>query len=341
MGETHPRPSVMPVTTNGSPGKESDLARPAGPARPEAGPNAGGTGDEEETEVLLRDVIAREPLAPEIVRLIDADLDANNLEIPRAPHLTSRILDYLSDPNLSTNEVCRFIRTDPQLSTKVLEMANSARFASAEPIFNLKLAIIRLGLRRVGEVAYELSTDIKAFHGRKRGHILTRLWKFSLATGFTCEELSRHVPGASVAGESAFLTGLLHAVAAPAILNAIGKLERQKKTRHLKDEEVQALLSLLSTLLSARVAKRWKVPVEVQEAIRLQDRPTRFRKEKPAALMLVCSKLIVRGFGLGVHAEEMDFRRNRDLRLLRVNDQRKVEDVAAKVRCKLGEIWKT
>jgi HD-like signal output (HDOD) protein len=341
MGETQPRPSLLPVATNGSPGDEPGLARPAGPGGPSAAPGAGGGEGDEESEVLLRDVIAREPLAHEIVRLIDADLDANDLEVPRAPHLTSRILDYLSDPNLSTNEVSRFIRTDPQLSTKLIEMANSARFASAEPIFNLKLAIIRLGLRRVGEVAYELSTDIKAFHGRKRGHILARLWKFSLATGFTCEELSRHVPGVSVAGESAFLTGLLHAVAAPAILSAIGKLERQKKTRRLNDEEVQALLTLLSTLLSARVAKRWKVPVEVQEAIRLQDRPTRFRKEKPAALMLVCSKLIVRGFGLGVRAEEVDVRRNRDVRLLRVNDERKLQEVATKVRCKLGEIWKT
>lgn len=340
MGELHPRPSLVPAAANGTRGG-SDLEHPADSVRPAAVPIAPGAECEDDPEVLPQDVIDREPLAPEISRLINADLDAHDLEIPRAPHLTSRILDYLSDPNLSTNDVSRFIRTDPQLSTKLLETANSARFASAEPIFNLKLAIIRLGLRRVGEIAYDLSTDIKAFHGRKRGHILTRLWKFSLATGFTCEELSRHAPGVSVAGESVFLTGLLHAVAAPAILSAIGKLERSKKCRRLNDAEVQSLLTLLTTLLSARIVKRWKVPGEVQEAIRLQERPTRFRKEKPVALLLVCSKLLVRGLGLGVRAEEADFGRNRDLRLLRVNDEDKLQDVAAKVRCKLGEIWKT
>lgn len=329
-------PPVADATQGGS-----DLEKKVVSGEPEPMPTTPGAGDEDDPEDLLREVIAREPLAPEILRQIDAELDANNLEIPRAPHLTSRILEYLSNPSLSTNEIARFIRTDPQLSTKLLEMANSARFASAEPIFNLKLAVIRLGLRRVGEVAYDLSTDIKAFHGRKRGHILTRLWKFSLSTGFTCEELSHHIPSLSIAGESAFLTGLLHAVAAPAILSAVGKLERSKKSRRLNDEEVQALLTLLSTLLSARIVRRWKVPPEVHEAIRLQDRRTRFRKEKPAASLLVCSKLMVRGFGLGVRAEEVDFRRNRDFRLLRLNDENKLQDVAAKVRGKLGEIWKT
>jgi HD-like signal output (HDOD) protein len=327
----------------------SDEVPPVGSERPADAASALGAGQEENivaapgelNDALPEEIVEREPLAPEICRLIDKDLDANDLGIPRAPHLTSRILDYVSDPNLSTDDVVRFVRMDPQLSTKLLEMANSARFASAEPIFNLKLAIIRLGLRRVGEVAYELSTDIKAFHGRKRGHILARLWKFSLATSFTCEELSRHAPGLTVTGESAFLTGLLHAVAAPAILNAIGKLERSKKSRRLNDGEIQSLLDLLSTVLSARIVKRWKVPAEVYEAIRLQDQRTRCRKDKPVALLLVCSKLIVKGLGLGVRTQEVDFRRNRDFRLLRVNDESTISSVGETVRRKLGEIWKT
>ncbi len=271
-----------------------------------------------------------------IALLVEQDIKKESLEIPRMPHVAAKILEFAHSTDASTKDVIRQVRTDPVLSGKLIEMANSATYAGSQPVFSLKGAIIRLGLHRVGEAAMEMSGTVKSFQKEKRSNMLTRLWKYSLATGFACEALTKDVP--SECEDSAFLTGIFHAVAAPVIVDSVGRLERSGSVPAQSDSRVLGLLDQLTVPLTGRIVRRWNLPKEAREAIRLQNLKVRDRRGKPLAHILVCGKRIVQELGIGTRPEPIDFDRDRDFKFIdRFEDQR-LEPIRACVRDKMIEI---
>jgi HD-like signal output (HDOD) protein len=297
-------------------------------------PLASNSANSARTERIAKD----DPVAQAVGRLISEELETVGLEIPRLPHVASRILECLKDSNASTKDVLRHVRMDPVIAGKLIEMANSAAFAGSQHVFSLKMAVIRLGLRKVSEVAFDLSADQKAFHHKKRGHILTRLWKYSTATAIACEELSKNV--SRVEGEAAFLTGLFHAVAKPAIVNAIGKLERTEGIPSQNEARVMALLDHLSTELTAKIVRNWNLPKTVQDAVRLQDLKTRDRRDKPLAHVLVCAKLIAADLGIGVRQQGFVIEEQRDFKMIGLLEEERLDVVRDAVQDKIFEIAK-
>lgn len=282
-------------------------------------------------DVIPESIDRSDPVAKRVCELFDADMRAAELEIPRLPHVAAPILEFVNNPRVSNQEVIRYIRMDPVLSGRILETANSAVFAGSQPISNLQMAILRLGLRKVSEIALEMSNEMKVYHGRKRGALLDRLWKFSIGTAFACESLAQFGP--RDAREGAFLTGLFHAVASPAIVGAVGRLERRTGGIPTQsDERVLGLMNLLSTDLSLRVLESWYLPKEIQDAIRLQDGSARDRRGKPLAHLLACGKLLAAEMGIGVRSQSIDLRKSRDFWYLRIDDRKTLDEATGMVR---------
>jgi HD-like signal output (HDOD) protein len=290
-------------------------------------------------EVVPESIARDDPVARRIVELIEEDIRASALEIPRLPYVAGPILEFVNNPRVSTQDVVRFIRMDPALAGKVLETANSAVFAGSRNIVSLSMAIFRLGLRKVSEIALELSSEMKVFHGRKRAAFLDRLWRQSLATAFASEAIAEHVP--RELRESAFLTGLFHAVASPAIVTAIGRLERRSPgIPSQSDERVLGLMSLLSTELTIQILESWYVPREIPDAIRLQDGPYSERKGRPLAHVLVCAKLLTAELGVVGRSQPIDLARARDFAALRITDRAALDEAGRAVLANLENLPK-
>jgi HD-like signal output (HDOD) protein len=317
------------------------LPAPVGPSSPET--EAGAATDEIAADALA-DVVAEpiprdDPVARRIVEVIAEDIRASVLEIPRLPYVAAPILEFVNDPRVATPEVVRTIRMDPALAGKVLEVANSAVFAGSRKIGSLSMAIRRLGLRKVSEIALELSSEMKVFHGRKRASFLDRLWKQSLGTAFACEALAEHTP--RELRESAFLTGLFHAVASPAIVTAIGRLERRSPgIPSQTDERVLGLMNLLSTDLTIQVLESWCVPKEIPDAIRLQDVSYAERKGRPLAHLLVCGKLLAAEVGVIGKPQPIDLARPGDFGALRIASRDILDEAARAVVANLENLPK-
>ncbi len=292
----------------------------------------------------LADVVAEpiprdDSVARRVVEVIGEDIRASVLEIPRLPYVAAPILEFVNDPRVATGEVVRTIRMDPALAGKVLEVANSAVFAGSRRIGSLSMAIRRLGLRKVSEIALELSSEMKVFHGRKRASFLDRLWKQSLGTAFACEALAEHTP--RELRESAFLTGLFHAVASPAIVTAIGRLERRSPgIPSQSDERVLGLMNLLSTELTIQVLESWCVPKEIPDAIRLQDVPYAERKGRPLAHLLVCGKLLAAEIGVIGKPQPIDLKHPGDFGALRIASRDTLDEAARAVLANLENLPK-
>jgi HD-like signal output (HDOD) protein len=277
-----------------------------------------------------------DPVATAVRGVIAQKLEDGEIRIPRLPDVASRILDFTKNPDASAKDVIRHVRSDPVLAGKILERANSAAFAGSQPVYSLQMAIVRLGMTSVSELAVELSGGAKGFAKEKRSNLLARKWKFSMATAFACEELARQV--ASEHPESAFLTGLFHAVAAPAIVETIGDLERAGEVPPQNDSRVHGLLDKLTTELSLLVVRTWAPPKEAVEAIALQDAKIRERRGKPMAHLLVCGKAIATELGMGARPMPIDFQACRDFHYLKLEPESKIEPARDAVMDKMLQV---
>lgn len=311
----------------------SSAARPASGVWSADDPNGF---DHEATAVSIE---KGDSVATQVRQRIQDKLEAGEIQIPRLPEVASRILDFAQNPEASAKDVIRHVRSDPVLAGKILEIANSAAFAGSQPVYSLQMAIVRLGMTKVSELAVGLTGGHKNFAKEKRSNLLARQWKFSMATAFGCEELAREVTGAQP--ESGFLTGLFHAVAAPAIVETIGDLERAGEIQPQSDSRVYGLLERLSTELSVMVVRTWAAPKEAVEAVALQDAKIRERRGKPMAHLLVCGKAIATELGMGSRPTPIDFQACRDFHYLKLDAEAKVEAAREAVMDKMLQVTRT
>jgi HD-like signal output (HDOD) protein len=312
------------------PGRESQTGKDRADRAPDPGPGAvaaseADLGLRDFVETIAEKVAQEDPVVTELRKLMDARIAADDVELPRHPDVAARILHLAETSDASMRDVMRHVRTDPALAGRLLEMANSAAFAGAQPVYSLKMAVVRLGLTRVGEIAFGMSGASKNFHTDKRSNMLMRMWKYSLAVGFVAEELARLVPGETP--DAAFLTGLFHNVAGPLVVECVGRLERSGAVAPQSDSRVLGLVESLAGEYTQRVLQAWGVPRTSLDAIALQDAKIRERKDKPLAHLLVCAKALAAELGLGVRPRPLDFTHCRDFRALSLDNDAKLEPV--------------
>jgi HD-like signal output (HDOD) protein len=299
-----------------------------------AGPNpprsdASAKPDAQTDRTPAETVERNDPALRKICALMDREIAGERLQIPQRPNAAKSILDLSINPDVSIEDVIRQVRTDPVLAGRIIEIANSATYSGVQPAQSLKMAVIRLGLNKVNEVALELSLNRKDYRDDKRSRLLTQLWEYSLGTGLAAEELANELPEQPL--EGAFLAGLLHDVASPAIVKVVGRLEGARRITPQIETRVLGFLSLASSEFTAKIARSWNLPEPVQEAIRLQDRGFRDRRRRPLAQLLVCAKEVAADLGLGTHPAPIDFKRCRDFRLLQLNDAKILGSVRSAV----------
>lgn len=265
----------------------------------------------------------RDPVVDALRGMLEDRISSDQVNLPRHPDVAARILDLAKNHDASMKDIIRQVRTDPVLAGRLLEMSNSAAFAGSQRVYSLKMAIVRLGLTKVGDVAFEMSGGSKNFQKDKRSNMLSRLWKLSLAAGFMCEELAKRVPGEQP--ESGFLTGLFHNVSGPLIVECVGRLEREGEIPPQGDSRILGLLEELGTEYTMKLVQGWNIPKPSAEAIRLQNAKVRERRGKPLAHLLVCSKALAAEMGMGTRPTPVVFDEIRDFHFLKLDDDQKLE----------------
>lgn len=108
-------------------------------------------------------------------------------EPPTMPHVAIKVLEILSDPDFSTQELARVLRADTGLATRVLKIANSAFYGCPREIASLDRAILMLGSRTVKNLVLAAST--KQMHG-DRGLVDQLLWDHAVAMAIGCHHLA-------------------------------------------------------------------------------------------------------------------------------------------------------
>ncbi len=190
---------------------------------------------------------------------------------PFSPILT-RLLAALETEEVSYAELGDLIEKDTVVAANILHLANSTADGSEDSITSVRLAISLLGADRLRNVVLGMSSA-RVWNRVKMppSWSMARFNMHSSAVALLCDLLAQRVP--LEYPEGAFVAGLLHD--AGRLLIALALPEEHERIldlyaageRRMTECELE-VLGFTHAELSAEALKYWKLPEEIQMAVR-------------------------------------------------------------------------
>lgn len=203
--------------------------------------------------------------------------------LPSIPKLVALLLNELERPEVDLHKVTRLISTDPALTTRLLQLANSSIFQQSEKIYTVSeaLALLDLGhVRRMAQTAAAAASP-KAVPGIQ----LAQFWNYSLNVAKISRSLATLV---RLNPQAAFATGLIHAVGELAMHLAMPQesalLDEEVPPLDLKRAAVERrALGYCYGSVGAGYARIWQFPKAMVDAIEHQFAPFANEAYEPMA----------------------------------------------------------
>ncbi|SHJ06844.1 HDIG domain-containing protein [Malonomonas rubra DSM 5091] len=228
--------------------------------------------------------------------------------IPLLSASASRLLQVTANPDHELEEVISLVKTDANLTARVLKVVNSAAFGLMTEITSIDRAISYLGERIIVSIAIGDCAG-KLFEKELSGYEAAggALWKHDLRTAIAARELVVQ-SGADISPDLAFTAGLLHDIGKSLISDylkdtapdAVSQISSQDSYDYLAAEE--KLVGIPHTVAGYELAKAWQLPNELCEVILHHHKPSEAAEEARAltyAVHLGDNIAMLGGFGTG------------------------------------------
>jgi DNA-binding response OmpR family regulator/HD-like signal output (HDOD) protein len=175
-------------------------------------PSSGTAAEPSIASAAINAAVARTSRAiDEFPRLLDRDASLKRVE--EALHgkglsgVVAQVIAMATSPRTDMAELASLISSDPMLSVRILQAANSAAFASSKGVTNLREAVRVVGCSTVRNAAVAMGIFDAMPENSEDGFNSMRCWQHSFAVARLCELLVGE--GAETAGV-AYLIGLCH-----------------------------------------------------------------------------------------------------------------------------------
>lgn len=206
-----------------------------------------------------------QPLA-EALRLI---VDNEEFELPVLPEVAAQLLKLTNDVNCDPLEIVGLIRRDPSLTTHLLRIANSARYSTGITVSSIQQAVARLGLIRVREIVVLIACKCRIFDVSGFERDVRQSFRHSLAAAVFTQEIAR---AQRLNVEEAFLSGLLHDVGRPVLLQYLVDFRVENRLA-FDDEDLKLAADEHRIPLGARLIHTWGLSPRVARTVLHQQSP--------------------------------------------------------------------
>ncbi|MEN8007607.1 MAG: HDOD domain-containing protein [Candidatus Krumholzibacteriota bacterium] len=234
------------------------------------------------------------------------DILAKVRTIPSMPSAVVKLKQYLSDPDVSFDELAKVIEFDPGLTANLLQLANSAYFGWSGHIKTVKEAVTRLGTNRIFQMVLCMSVaplvrkPVKGYDMGSNG-----LWHHSIATAICAEQLAGTLDFSNP--EEAFTAGLLHDMG-KILLGTFVEIDDEPIKNLVENESLsfneaeRRVLGIDHAEAAAELLQYWKLPENVVAAARWHHDPDQADEKHRdiVDLVHVADILCIRmGWGIG------------------------------------------
>ena len=191
--------------------------------------------------------------------------------IEPVPQVIHQLMDLADDPDVPASEIAELILYEPVVTANLLKMANSAMFGFKVKIDSVHDAVVRMGLKRVVELAL-MSSVTKSLKSNQKGYGLEdgQLWKQSVSCALMASAAADKVD-----------SSIKHVVFTAALLKDIGVIVMDRHIRAVAAEIQLAMqdggldlvaaerqvLGIDHADLGARIARTWNLSETLADAI--------------------------------------------------------------------------
>jgi len=174
-----------------------------------------------------------------------------NINLPAMPDIAFKIQKLFSDENADMAILGNLIQTDPSLSARLLQMANSSLYRGNSPVDSLNQAIVRMGLETVRKqvLVYAASEIIRKTSPSLKKRMQT-LWRESRRVSAFSRILANRTKGFDP--ESAQMAGLLGNLGEVAIAQYVQDHHSPGYTEEAVNQTINGLRSQINGMLMHR-----------------------------------------------------------------------------------------
>jgi putative nucleotidyltransferase with HDIG domain len=232
-------------------------------------------------------------------------------QLPPLPDVVVRLLAASRDPNSDIREMVELVKLEPTLTGRVLRLCNSPYYGLPRTISSVREALVYIGADTL--VNYVLAGCLSSYYSKpQRGYGLApgELWRHSVG----CAIASQYLAGRQDEADRsiAFTAGLLHDVG-KLLLNSHVEAEYDRivgivRERGVAFEEAEReVLGFNHAQAGAEVARAWRLPEPLIEAIEFHQEPERAEIAPRLAATVHLANILCVSFGIGLGSDGLAY----------------------------------
>lgn len=244
---------------------------------------------------------------------VDLRQAINNLDaLPAMPVIAQKLLALQMGTEESEKKLLALIEQDPQISAKIIGLANSSMISTTRKVSTTRDATMLLGIVRVYSVSIGIAIMSLMNKANHKWFNMQDLWLHSLGIAFAMTGIARFMPAQSRPNdEQILLAGLLHDIGFLAL--AFLDPQRSDKLHERLAEEPgrpaldieKEMLELSHDELGAELARHWDLPDEIIAVLRYHHTPDEAAPAEwqPLARMVNIAEKLLTSFGLNEYVD--------------------------------------
>ncbi len=224
-------------------------------------------------------------------------------DLPTLPTVLTQCNMMLNNPNVSTTELAKVIKTDQSISSKVLKLVNSAFYGLSGKVSSIAQAIVILGFNTVRNIILSVSVFELLPENEDFGDFeISKFWEHSIGCAVISKVLGQRLGMKDP--EEVFTAGLLHDIGKVIIVKLFREdfltiLEITHKEKVLILDAEQHVLGIRHPQVGEILAKQWKLPPALTEAITFHHNLTEKINYLKMVSIVHLADIITRGLQIG------------------------------------------
>jgi HD-like signal output (HDOD) protein len=241
--------------------------------------------------------LASQPKQDVVIALLD---DVEGLVSP--PDVCMRVFELIHSPLTGTREIAAVVGVDPNLTARLLRIANSAFYGFSGKIDTISRAVTVIGTTELYQLVLSVSA-VQTFTNIPNELVkMDTFWRHSIYTGLLARALA--VRASVLHPERLFVAGLMHDIGSLVLYHQHPEAMRDILLLAEGDEEVlyQAELERFQfthAAIGGELMNRWRLPVELVEAVTWHHEPEKAEQASMEAHILHLAGHLVNESGQG------------------------------------------
>ena len=222
------------------------------------------------TQALALRELLENPKLKEIVSRLDT--------VPSLPDLYVSLTQALSDSDVTVGKIADIVQRDMGMTTKVLQLVNSAFFGLPSQVSSPHHAVSLLGIDNLRAVV--LSVHVFSELEERQNPTITELWPRSLRVAAFARAITRAEQGSQRSEDDAFAAGLLHDVGRLVLASScgteyLGALDCARDGKTTVAEAEFQKFGCTHAEVGAYLLGLWGLPASVVQAVAWHHAPAR------------------------------------------------------------------